>query len=72
MNMVWDRYVSNSIREPGYDAGTRTMTGVVPGNDPRYHAPVPFPSLLSIFPERFPEQLYNQTVEGHITIVSAA
>lgn len=70
MNMVWDRHVSNGIRELGYDVTTQTMAVVFPGGITRYHAPVPYPLYASIFHATFPERLYRQTVESHIPTVN--
>ena len=70
MNMVWDRHVSNRIRELGYDVTTRTMAVVFANNTTKYHAPVPYPLYASIFNATFPERLYKQAVDGKIPIVS--
>jgi hypothetical protein len=70
MNMVWDRYVSNGIRELGYDVTTRTMAVVFADRTRKYHAPVPYPLYASIFHARFPERLYRQTVARQIPTVS--
>ncbi|MFA4878367.1 MAG: hypothetical protein WC586_13265 [Methanoregula sp.] len=72
MNMVWDRYVSNGIRELGYDVTTRTMAVVFADKTTRYHAPVPYPLYASIFHATFPERLYKQTVAGIIPTVSGS
>lgn len=71
MNMVWDRKVSNGIRELGYDVATQTMAVVFPGGITKFHAPVPYPLYASIFHATFPERLYRQTVEGVIPTVNA-
>jgi hypothetical protein len=72
MNMVWDRYVSNGIRELGYDVATRTMAVVFPGGIRTYHSPVPYPLYASIFHARFPLRLYKEVVEGKIPTVSGS
>lgn len=72
MNMVWDRYVSNGIRELGYDVKTRTMAVVFADKTKKYHSPVPYPLYASIFHSTFPEKLYKQVVEGKIPIVNAS
>ena len=71
MNMVWDRFVSNDIREIGYDVATRTMAVVFADKTKKYHAPVPYPLYASIFHARFPLRLYRQAVEEKIPTVSA-
>ena len=70
MNMIWDRYVSNGIRELGYDIKTRTMAVVFANKTTKFHAPVPYPLYASIFHATFPERLYKQTVEAQIPEVS--
>jgi hypothetical protein len=72
MNMVWDRFVSNGIRELGYDVATRTMAVVFSDKTTKYHAPVTYPLYASIFHARFPERLYKQVVEGKIPVVSGS
>jgi len=72
MNMVWDRFVSNGIRELGYDVATRTMAVVFSDKTTKYHAPVPYPLYASIFHARFPKRLYKQVVEGKIPAVSSS
>jgi len=72
MNMVWDRFVSNGIRELGYDVATRTMAVVFSDKTTRYHSPVPYPLYASIFHARFPRRLYRQVVEGKIPSVSGS
>ncbi|AGB01730.1 KTSC domain-containing protein [Methanoregula formicica] len=72
MNMVWDRHVSNGIRELGYDVKTHTMAVVFPGGVTKYHAPVPYPVYAAIFHATFPERLYRQTVEAQIPTVNAS
>ncbi|HUH79320.1 MAG TPA: hypothetical protein VLY83_05425 [Methanoregula sp.] len=69
MNMVWDRHVSNGIRELGYDPITQTMAVVFPGGIKKLHAPVPYSVYAAIFHATFPERLYKQTVEGQIPTV---
>jgi hypothetical protein len=69
MNMVWDRHVSNGIRELGYDVATQTMAVVFSGGVTKYHAPVPYPTYAAIFHATFPERLYKQTVGDQIPIV---
>jgi hypothetical protein len=71
MNMIWDRFVSNDIRELGYDVTTRTMAVVFADKTRKFHAPVTYPLYASIFHARFPLRLYRQVVEGKIPIVSA-
>lgn len=72
MNMVWDRHVSNGIRELGYDVKTQTMAVVFPGGITKFHAPVPYPMYAAIFHATFPERLYRQTVEGQIPAVTGS
>jgi hypothetical protein len=72
MNMVWDRFVSNEIRELGYDITTRTMAVVFSDKTTKYHAPVPYPLYASIFHARFPKRLYRQVIEGKIPAVSGS
>ena len=71
MNMVWDRFVSNDIRELGYDVTTRTMAVVFADKTRKFHAPVTYPLYASIFHARFPLRLYRQVVEGKIPTISA-
>ena len=72
MNMVWDRYVSNGIRELGYDVKTRTMAVVFADKTKKYHSPVSYPLYASIFHSTFPERLYKQVVEGKIPLVEGS
>jgi hypothetical protein len=69
--MVWDRFVSNDIRELGYDVTTRTMAVVFADKTKKYHAPVPYPLYASIFHARFPLRLYKKVVAEKIPLVSA-
>ena len=70
MNMVWDRHVSNRIREIGYDVKTRTMAVVFADKTTNFHAPVPYPLYASVFHATFPERLYRQAIEGQVPLVS--
>jgi hypothetical protein len=70
--MVWDRHVSNGIREIGYDVGTHTMAVVFPGGITKLHAPVPYEVYASIFHATFPERLYREVVDGKIPLVAGA
>ncbi len=72
MNMVWDRFVSNRIRELGYDVKTRTMAVVFADNVRRYHFPVPYSLYASIFHAKFPERLYRDLIEEKILRISGA
>jgi len=72
MNMVWDRYVSSSIRELGYDVGTRTMAVVFADQTKKYHSPVPYPLYASIFHAKFPLRIYKQVVAEKIPTVSGS
>ncbi len=72
MHMVWDRHVSNRIRELGYDVATQTMAVVFSDKTTKYHAPVPYLVYASIFHATFPERLYKQIVEGHIPMVTGS
>jgi hypothetical protein len=72
MNMVWDRHVSNGIRELGYDVATRTMAVIFADDTKKFHAPVPYPLYASIFHATFPERLYRDTVEQHIPTVQGS
>jgi hypothetical protein len=69
MNMVWDRFVSNGIRELGYDVKTRTMAVVFANNTKTFHAPVSYPLYASINHSSFPERLYRQAVLGKIPAI---
>ncbi len=69
MNMVWDRFVSNGIRELGYDIATRTMAVVFADTTKKFHAPVPYPLYASLFHATFPERLYKQAIEGKIPTI---
>ncbi len=70
MNMVWDRFVSNRIRELGYDVTTRTMAVVFANKSRTFHAPVSYPLYASINHSRFPERLYRQAILGKIPEVA--
>jgi hypothetical protein len=70
MNMVYDRHVSNGIRELGYDAGTHTLAVVFPGGKKKFHAPVPYALYASIFHAYNPERVYEETVKGKIPEVA--
>ena len=72
LNMVWDRFVSNGIRELGYDIKTGTMAVVFPGGIRKYHSPVSYTLYASIFHARFPLRLYKEVVEGKIPTVSGS
>jgi hypothetical protein len=72
MNMVWDRFVSNGIRELGYDVKTQTMAVVFADKTRRYHSPVSYPLYASIFHATFPERLYKKAVEDKIPMVSGS
>lgn len=72
MNMVWDRYVSNGIRELGYDITTKTMAVVFADKTKIFHAPVPYTLYASIFHATFPERLYKKIVAGVIPTVSGS
>ncbi|MFZ1898133.1 hypothetical protein [Methanoregula sp.] len=72
MNMVWDRYVSNGIRELGYDVATQTMAVVFADKTKKFHAPVPYPLYASIFHATFPERLYRKTVDQKIPTVQGS
>jgi len=69
MNMVWDRHLSNGIRELGYDVATRTMAVVFADNTKKFHAPVPYPLYASIFHATFPKRVYREAVELMIPTV---
>lgn len=71
MNMVWDRHVSNGIRELGYDVETRTLAVVFPGGTKVMHAPVPYELYASLFHSYSPERVYRQTIRGIIPVVTA-
>jgi hypothetical protein len=70
MNMIWDRFVSNDIRELGYDVATRTMAVVFADKTRKFHAPVSYPLYASIFHARYPLRLYRQVVAENIPTVS--
>ena len=69
MNMVWDNYVSNGIRQLGYDVETKTMAVVFPGRKTVLHSPVPYDLYASIFHAYNPERVYREVVEGKIPVV---
>ena len=69
MNMVWDRHISNVIRELVYDGTTQTMAVRFADRTTRYHAPVPYPLYAQIFHATFPERLYDDAVNGKIPTV---
>jgi hypothetical protein len=71
MGIVWDRHVSNGIREIGYDQSTQTMAVVFPEKTRKYHAPVPYALYASIFHAHTPERLYREVVAGKIPVVTA-
>jgi KTSC domain len=70
MNMIWDRHVSNNIRELGYDVTTRTLAVVFADKSTTFHAPVSYPLYASINHARFPERLYRDVILGKIPTVS--
>lgn len=70
MNMVWDRKVSNRIRELGYDVSTRTMAVVFSDKTTKFHAPVSYPLYASLNHATFPERLYRDSIEGQVPLVS--
>jgi len=69
MNMVWDRHVSNGIRELGYDITTKTMAVVFPGGKKVLHAPVPYELYASLFHAYNPERVYRQVIQDKIPTV---
>jgi len=72
MNMVWDRMVSNRIRELGYDVKTQTMAVVFSDKTKRFHAPVSYPLYAAINHSTFPERLYRDVVDGKISQVAGS
>lgn len=66
MNMVWDRYLSNGIRELGYDYKTQTMAVAFSDSSKKYHSPVPYDLYASIRHATFPERRYSRIVDGKI------
>ncbi|OPY38220.1 MAG: hypothetical protein A4E35_00642 [Methanoregula sp. PtaU1.Bin051] len=71
MNMVWDRHVSNGIRELGYDVETHTLAVVFPGKKTVLHAPVPYELYASLFHSYNPERVYRETIKDKIPVVTA-
>jgi hypothetical protein len=69
MNMVWDRFVSNDIRELGYDVNSQTLAVVFANKEKRYHAPVPYPVYAALAHSTFTGRQYRKTVERKIPIV---
>jgi len=67
--MVWNRHVSNRIREIGYDIAAGTMAVVFSDKTIRYHAPVSYSLYTMISHATFPERLYRQMVDGIIPTV---
>ena len=72
MNMVWDRHVSNGIRELGYDIDTETLAVVFPGGRKVLHAPVPYALYASLFHSYNPERVYHEVIEKMIPTLKAA
>jgi hypothetical protein len=72
MNMVWNRHVSNGIRELGYDFATRTMTAVFASGITKCHNPVAYPLHASISHASFAERLNKEIVEGKILMADMA
>ncbi len=69
MNMVWDRHVSNGIRELGYDIDTKTLAVVFPGGKTVLHGPVPYDLYASLFHSYNPERVYRQVIEGKFPVL---
>jgi hypothetical protein len=69
MNMVWDRFVSNDIRELGYDINSQTLAVVFANKEKRYHAPVPYPVYAALFHSTFAGRQYRKTVERKLPVV---
>ena len=71
MNMVWDRHVSNGIRELGYDINTRTLAVVFPGGKTALHAQVSYEIYSALFHSYNPERVYRQTIKDKIPMLTA-
>jgi len=72
MSTVWDRHVSNGIRELGYDIENKRLVVVLPGGMRRYYAPVPYEAYSALFHATFPERLYQETIEGKFPRIEVA
>jgi len=70
--MVWDRFVSNGIRELGYDIENARLIVVLPGGVRRYYAPVPYAMYSALSHATFPERLYQEIIEGKIPRIEVA
>ena len=66
MSIVWDRFVSNGIRELGYDIENKQLIVVLPGGVRKYYAPVLYEAYSAIRHATFPERLYRDTIEGKL------
>ena len=64
MSIVWDRHVSNGIRELGYDIENKNLIVVLPGGERKYYGSVPYDVYSSVFHATFPERLYQEIIEG--------
>ena len=64
--MVWNRHVSNLVREIGYDIAAGTMAVVFSDKTLRYHAPVSYSLYAAFAHASSPGRYYKQVVEGKI------
>lgn len=71
MNMVWNRHISNEIRDLGYDVETQTLAIVFPGRKMVMHAPVPYDLYSGLFHAGNPEKIYRETIQSRIPVVTA-
>ncbi len=66
MSVVWNRRLSNEIRELGYDSETGTLIVTFPDGIRRYFAPVTYEMYTAISHSSFPDRLFRNTIEGKI------
>jgi len=66
MSIIWDRFVSNGIRELGYDIENKQLIVVLSGGVRKYYAPVLYEAYSAISHATFPERLYRETLEGKV------
>jgi len=66
MSYVWNRRLSNEMRELGYDIVTKTLIVTFSDGIRRYYAPVTYEMYSTICHAKFPQRLFQQTIEGKI------